>query len=427
MTNMIPYTPWHPIEDDAMFQNQEATISRVLRIVHRPVGQRRCCAIIGGPGMGKSSILKHIKRGILAGKFHHYAILHETTIIPIYIDLHGWAQTEDNQLRTLLKRIIVSIKQELIRYVQQVLQTETADLTSRSSFLYGQLDQSTSTHRVEVTDAFLLDLQRIIQVIEEKIGRVRLIVLIDHLHEALANKPELTMAFSETILALLSSTWSDIDLRPYVSLVFACKDSIGRQFPKDRIESLIHVIEPIYLRPLHSEPSSRLIQEPLASYDDHDLASDMVAEIYAWMGGHPRLLSLFMLHYCEEYVLSSSPRKLANSTEIESLALTTALNYGDLIPQIVDTIAEHPISKSVFDILRVAPTPLSYQDIRIKLDSIGAPYFDLDTALATLEFLGIASVQGNPPTRTVSLSGKICQQWFGSIADSLDEDLPLVW
>jgi hypothetical protein len=58
------FSPHSPVDEEPYFINQKQIMETLLRYVHKP---EQCCYLIGGAGMGKTSVLRRLRRIVLDG------------------------------------------------------------------------------------------------------------------------------------------------------------------------------------------------------------------------------------------------------------------------------------------------------------------------------------------------------------------------
>lgn len=410
----IPYTPWSPIEDDAMFTDQEVVIDQISRIIRRPPTQRCSCAIIGGPGMGKTSILKCSKRTLLR-EFSQAADSGRPRLVPVYLELEAPQDGDSSPLRTLFKQMIEVIKLETMACMM-----EHINLRFRLPF-HTRLARTVrpTTEREDRAD-FAADLWDVVKVVEEEIGDARLVLLTDNLHR-LASHQDLCTSLAESLVELLGPGRAGLDLRPYVCFVLACTDNLTEQLPVRRTDPLINVMEQIRLRPLESEASLQIVQGPLEERLGTPLIPEAADEVHRQTGGHPRLLHLLMYEICE----GCDDLQMVAPPQVQEMAFSIAAGNSDIAQQILQFIEAKPVAKPVFDMLRRHAEPLGFQDIRRALSSsYPNALFQLDSALQTLEFLGVITVQGAALAREYRISGEVFKSWFMVLSKwAITEDL----
>src|SRR2546423_6595046 len=111
----IPYTPRIPVEDDRIFKNYRREINEIESSLQQP---GIAYALVGGPGMAKSSILKRIKRDLLKTSSSSPNTI--PSLIPIYLKLVTPNFAEPKKLRALCQQIMDQILAKAHRNVHNL-------------------------------------------------------------------------------------------------------------------------------------------------------------------------------------------------------------------------------------------------------------------------------------------------------------------
>src|SRR6185295_1886260 len=116
----IPYTPRIPVEDDRVFKNYGREIEEMKSGLQRPGS---AYALVGGPGMAKSSILKRVERDLLQDSTSDS----KPVLVPVYLQLVPPGTGDSNKLRILLRNLMSDVLRDVRRIVPD-LEFEDASL-----------------------------------------------------------------------------------------------------------------------------------------------------------------------------------------------------------------------------------------------------------------------------------------------------------
>src|SRR5215213_8568267 len=233
------YTPGVPLEDDGLFKNYQVEIAEIEGDLLRPGS---AYALVGGPGMAKSSILKRIKRDLIAQQGSLTSRV-DPVLIPAYIRLLApYKPNEPVRLRPLLKIMMQVIQEELHAAVK--------DLSIDGSRL--RILRSPASDSVEEDHAdFFNDLWELVMEVERIVEQAKLILLIDELG-CLGSERSLSVFFARFLLEFVDPDAMNSGKAPrsYAAVVLACDRDLPEILPTQQGKALGAFIKPKYLSTL---------------------------------------------------------------------------------------------------------------------------------------------------------------------------------
>jgi len=405
--HQIPYDPSKPIETDDRFFDQERAIEAVMHCLNRGTS----CAVIGGAGMGKTSILKCMRRR-LRRKLQP-SPQSEFTLVPVYFKTDiGGAQS----LRDIFFQIIDVAVSEAKEYLQECLSTDQDSSIKELDFKRWVDSLDTKVTPEEALKAFEADLWQIARAICHSIGNARLVFLLDELYCIIDKAVQSDLGWC--LFRLLGDENPErVNLRALVSFVIACIREPMEQFtdliqgiPPDQVRGCAY-IEPIHLKVFVKEDALELIQVPMTKHPDLEITYETAEVIYTFTGGHPRLIHAFM-H--DLWFDSHSCNTDGISVYIQGYQEVFHKRQKTMYSWIADYIDSNVLIKPIFQILREM-SPVQETQIRAVLGEAGIygwSKFKLRDALTTLEYLGVVY---KTEETSYSLSGEWVKNWFGPL------------
>lgn len=392
----IPYTPRVPVEDDRVFKNYHAEIGEIERTLQHP---GIAYALVGGPGMAKSSILKRIRRDLLQTSDPEPQP--SPALVPLYFKLVPPGPSDPNKLRGLFQWMMDQILREARRNVTD-LEFETSRLRVNRS------------HENKIVDEdfvdFVNDLWELILELERRVGRVKIVLLIDEVG-SLSNDRHLCVEFARSLLKLIDPDLVSgrKNLRPYLALVLACDRDLPELLPTEQGRALGAFVRPKYLSLLDDAGSFQLIRDPLREWAGIELPAEVVEEIYLHTGGHPCLIHSIMHELCVSGQLHAMTREvvLKNARSISD-------RLNDIAQLIQSYITNDPLANRVLAFVYQQPSPLLLEQIVAALPEQfgGSRAFQVEQTLKKLVSLGAVKVVKRDRTKKYSGTGEIFRRWF---------------
>lgn len=275
-----PYS-YKPIEDDRSFFDQDQVVEEIKQMLD--TGQS--CVVVGGDGMGKTSILKHVKRMF-------YSVDQPTTsrFIPIYFE-PDWRSPVS--IRTVYQKLIT----DTIFQTKDWLARCRGDVPEVGRFVDAYISPIMISKSVQLdgNDAcsdFQMDLGLIIAAISNAVGNVRLLFLLDHIY-CIEDK-SVQKAFIQHWLQLL-----DTKLDFLAVIVTSVRDFLD-QFNLRRpdvsmgLVSGHQIVVPTYLCVFDQEWSCKVVKTPFKETLGVELSNEVAKEVHNVTGGHPYLLQSTM-------------------------------------------------------------------------------------------------------------------------------------
>jgi hypothetical protein len=275
-----PYS-YKPIEDDRWFFDQD----RVVEEIKQQLDTGQSCVVVGGDRMGKTSILKHVKR-----MFSSVDQPTTSRFIPIYFEPH----TEESvSIKSVYRQLITDTISQTRHWlmnckgdvpeVRRVLEAFISPLMITESV---QLDGN------EACGDFEKDLNVIISTVLYAVGNTRLLFLLDHIY-CIEDK-SVQKAFIQHWLQLLDTKFG------FLAVIVASVRDFLDQFDLRRPEVSMglvsghQIVVPTYLCVFEQKHSSQVVQIPFKETLGVELSDKVASEVYNLTGGHPYLLQSAM-------------------------------------------------------------------------------------------------------------------------------------
>jgi hypothetical protein len=396
------YTPRTPLEDNYLFKNYSEEIAEIEGDLLRPGA---AYALVGGPGMAKSSILKRIKRDLIE-QLSTSASRVQPALMPVYIKLTTPLNvTEPLRLRGLLNKMMGAILEEL--------HTVISDLRFDTSRL--RITRLSSKNWVEEDhEDFFNDLWELVMEVERLVGQAKLVLLIDELG-CLASDRSLRVFFARFLLEFVDpdSMYSRKTPRSYAAMVLACDRDLPEILPTQQGKALGAFIKPKYLSTLDRESSFRLIQEPIEEAVGILLPPDVIEEVHLQTGGHPCLIHSVMHELCARGDLQA----ITAETVRENLP-GVADSLTDIAAAIQSYVDEDPLADLVFAVIYKARLSLLLKQIVEALPPRfhGSHAFRVQKTLRMLASLGVVRIINEDGFKRYESTGEIFRTWFDASA-----------
>lgn len=395
------YTPRAPLDDDDLFKNYRAEIAEIEEDLLRPGA---AYAIVGGPGMAKSSILKRIKRDLIE-QHSTSASSVQPALMPVYIKLTTPLNVnEPLRLRSLLNNMMGAILDEL-----HIVISDFRFDTSRL-----RISRLSSNNPEQDHEDFFNDLWELVMEVERLVGQAKLVLLIDELG-CLANDRDLRVFFARFLLEFVDpdSMYSRKAPRSYAAMVLACDRDLPEILPTQQGKALGAFIKPKYLSTLDREASFQLIQEPIRQAAGIELAPDVVEEVHFQTGGHPCLIHSVMQNLCALGDVQAITAELVR----ESIP-QVADNMTDIAFAIHSYVAEDPLAELIFAVIYEGrPSLLLRQIVEVLPQNFhGSRAFRVEKTLRMLASLGVVRIVNEDGFKRYESTGEIFRIWFDAPA-----------
>jgi len=414
MPSTSPFSPGKPIEHSRQFIDQRRAIEAILRCLDRG----KSCSIIGGVGMGKTSILKHVKQ-IFSMKA---ATVPDTMFrfIPIYLkpDLR-----RAGSLRSIYQQLIAETVSQTKDWLENCVADVPESVLDDLEFSRRVMAGSGPTRLDEDYRAFEGDLWEIIKAIRQAVANTKLLFLLDEMYRLEDGNTK----------EALARHWFDIfdeenldqeKLRSHLALVITCfKDHLEQFIPRRPSVAMglvrgHNAIEPIYLQVFERVDAWQVMKPPLKDTLDIDLADEVADEIYNLTGGHPLLLQSVM----SDLWIDARKKKQIDIAWVHRYVPAWSRRHPDMYRWIGDLISENQMLSPVFELLMTGDEV--WELTRLTKSLKGLPVslrfnHQLRDALRMLRSLGVIyEVQRH----TYRISGALFREWFEPVpAARVDE------
>jgi hypothetical protein len=401
MSSACPFCPGKPIEHNRQFIDQERVTNTVLRCLNKG----KSCSIIGGAGMGKTSILKCIKR-----MFSQKASTAPTTMfrfIPVYFkpDLR-----KTGSLRSIYQQLI----DETISQVKKWLTNCAADVPPT---VFDDLDFPRRligpgpTMPEEDCRAFEGDLWEIIKAIRHAVASAKLLFLLDEMYRIEDQNIKETLA-RQWFELLDEENLQKEALRSHLAVVITCfKDHLEQFIPRRpdvAIGPIRDAIEPIYLRVLEKADAWQLMTPPFKETLDLELPSEVADEVYKLTGGHPLLLQSAM----SDLWVEAQTKGTVDVGCVQDYIPTWSGRFPGMYRWIGEIISENQVLGPVFKLLLTGDKVWERAKLTEALKGLPVNLrynHQLRYALLMLSSLGVVR---EVRRYTYQVSGELFRDWF---------------
>ena len=405
-----PYS-YKPIEDDRWFFDQD----RVVEEIKRWLDTDQSCAVVGGDGMGKTSILKYVKR-----MFSSADQPTQSRFIPIYFEPHlGRPISIRSVYRQLIDDTISQTKDWLtgcmgdVPEVRRVLEAFISPLMITKSV---QLDGN------EACGDFEKDLNLIISTILYAVGNTRLLFLLDHIY-CIEDK-SVQKAFIQHWLQLL-----DTKLGFLAVIVTSVRDFLG-QFDLRRpdvsmgLVSGHQIVVPTYLCVFEQVHSCQVVKIPFKETLSVELPDEVANEVHNLTGGHPYLLQSTM----GDLWTDAKTGKPIDIACVQSCIPAWIDRYSEICNWIDKTISDPALSDQALDDVfqwLLNGKVWKMTDLRKALEGSPVGLGKLRKALRILRCLGVVCEVGE---QAYQISGELFREYFRPVSEArLDESHYRAW
>lgn len=399
MDSRVPFSD-RPIDHDDQFFNQEPVIKKI----RQSLKQGKFCAIIGGYGMGRTSILKHFER-----KFSQKIDRASTspTFIPVYFQpnlrkaeyiTHIYQQLIDqtiSQTYIWLKKCLDNTPEMLLEDLRYLNVLERPWPTP--------LDKDYEEKASELFNRYLWE---IIVTIRPVITHFKFLFLFDEIYD-IKNK-----ATRETV-ARHCFEWLDegnphtARLRSHIALIITCLYPSLKQFVSHRPnEALPKSLRKIYLCAFKRPCVLQIIEEPFKKIYGDELDPNLADQIYSIVGGHPLVLQKVMIELWDE-----AQEGTINVEQVRQYIPESITQYNEIYGRIDHMIHEN---KMVAPVLALFSKGEELERTVIFRTLGGKPIggrwrHQLREALKILTTFGVIH---EVRTNTYQINGQLCWKWF---------------
>lgn len=399
-----PFSPDKPIEYDDHFFNQEQTIRAILRCLNRG----RSCSIIGGVGMGKTSILKWIQRK-LRRELSQSSTRSELVFVPVYFKKDvGRAHSLRDVFCQIIDAAVSQVKECLQEYPSTAKYSAIRELDFKR-WVNAGLDVDMPPE--EDLKAFEKDLWQIVGAIRYTINNARLVLLLD---EPYMLDETLRSDFGWCLLKLLGDEDpTRVNLRAHLSLIIAyIRDPMehftltGPNVTPDLIRAY-GAIEPIYLHVFERADAWQLMKTPFKYTLAQELTDEIAYTIYNFTGGHPLLLQSVMSDLWTE----AETGKPIDIAYIQDYLPVWSKRHREIRRWIADMISENPMLRAVFELLLIRYES-KLTDLAKELKALPVSWlysYQLRDALLILQSLGVVR---EVEKQEYEISGELFREWF---------------
>jgi hypothetical protein len=399
MASANPYSSDMHIEQDWQFFDQDEAIKEIVRCLRKD----KSCAIIGGAGMGKTSVLRHVQR-----MFSSTVQPTDSRFIPVYFTPE-WGKI--SSARSIYQQLInVTIHQTqnwLASYMPDDADARKAlnALNLKSSRMMTNVSKYGGD---ETYTDFENDLYTIIHSISV-MSDVRLLVLLDHIYCIKDKGCQNTLV--ERWLQLLDS-----DLQSYLAFIITCPRDFFDQFDLRRSDASMgpargyHSIGPIYLYVFEQIYSCQFVRSCLKDIPNLELVDEVVNEIHDLTGGHPFLLQSAV----DDLKIDAKMGKLIDTARVQNLRPAWSKNCREIYRWIQDMVMQkdQALSLVVLSLLLAQDTTWEYASLAktLREHPLGSQQSCyLQDVLDTLTSWGVVRKVGGNAYR---VSGKLFRDWL---------------
>jgi len=262
-----PYSPGKPIEDDRGFIGRKDVVKNIKRYLEKNVS----CAIIGGVGMGKTSVLKYIEREYSEKANADQSKLH---FIPIY-----FAPGLSDSLRGTYQRLIYKTISQTRGWLRNCVGGGSEEVFNRR--LNPLLCLEGSGRTTNDFRALQTDLIRIIEAIQYATDNTKLLFLFDRIFRI--EDKDCRIAFVKHWFELLELE----DVGPHLAIVICSRDVW-------EVRSADYLPAPIGLCVFKQNDSCQVMNLPLKDTLNLELTNEVADKIHNFTGGYPLLLQSAM-------------------------------------------------------------------------------------------------------------------------------------
>ncbi len=411
MTLVNPYSPGKPIEQDHQFIDQ----TRVVEAVLRSLSRGKSCSIIGGVGMGKTSILKRVKR-----MFSQKANDVPTTtfrFIPIYFKPDPRKASSPRSIyQQLINETLSQTKDWLMNCVANVPKMVFDDLN-----FVPRLMESGPTTLDEDYRAFEGDLWEIIKATRHAVADTKLLFLLDEMYRI--EDENTKAALARHWFELLDEENPDKErLRSHLAVIITCfKDHLEQFIPRRPNAPMwpIHAIEPTYLQVFEQADAWQVIKIPIKDTLGLELTEEVTDEIYNLTGGYPLLLHSTM----SDLWMDTEMKKVVDINCVRRYVPTWSNRHTEMYRWIGDIISENQMLSPLFELLLSEDKIWERSKLTEALQglAINLRYgHQLRDALWILKSLGVArEVRENG----YQISGELFRDWFEPLSTARVNEL----
>ncbi len=413
MTNpKNPYSPGRPVEEDDQFFDREQMLEQIKRCLVRS----KSCSVIGGAGMGKSSLLRRVRRMTNEIPISASQVNYGATLLCVYFkpDLKHTAT-----LRSIYRQLIEDTVREAGDWLWQSSALSPKELTKMLQIL--QACRISKAYHPTTSDedwvVFENAMWHVIQALLPAAPYLRIVFLLDDVYRI--ENDDVKQTFVRNWFDFLDEENSSYELlRPYLTIVIACLMDHVEQFvlrrPNVTAGPVRNPIEPIYLRVLNQEDVRLLIRWPL----EHTLGivptDEVVNEIYVLTGGTPWLIQEILSDLWLDIATNSKTLDLA-CVQGHVNGLVAGAKYVEVRHWIEDVVYQKPVLGPVFQLLAADDRAWKLAALRQELSKqpIGLRRsHQVQDALRTLESLGLVSEE---PDLGYRISGALFRIWFNPL------------
>jgi len=261
---MNPYSFEDPVTDQKMFYGYH---NEVKKIVER-VTEQWSFFVLGGPRMGKTSLLQQVEHGLEALGKKNTSRNARQLVIPLYLDMRDIPATDKDFFGKVAKKLEQFLDEHIFAHA---IPSEV------------KISLDSVENAAEPFDSFAAVLLEITEVMKPK--ELRLVLLVDDLWRKLGSETEII--FPRILRALLTPS----EINYAVASVFT-----GSFYDLGVIGSSASPLENVLfdqsLHVLNKAQTLLLINEPT----QNKIPAEVTQEIYQETGGHPFLIQYIMSH-----------------------------------------------------------------------------------------------------------------------------------
>jgi hypothetical protein len=412
-TSTNPYSPGKPVEYDGQFIDREQVISQVKRCL----GNGKSCAIIGGMGMGKSSVLKRVKRIFYETSAPRTLDRFSPVIVPVYFK-------PDLRKSSTLRSVYAQLVDDTSSQIKEWLEISFDSLPENA---LRKLDQACrlieTTHSTTPSEDFIaldLTLFHLLETANYIVPNIKVVFLLDDIYRL--ENDDVREAFARHWFEVLDEENTSHDLlRSYVIVVITCLiDHVDQFFPRKSntmVGPIRDPIQPIYLRVLEQQDAALIIRLPFERTLGISIADEVVEEVYQLTGGHP-LLTQDVMNDLWFDVVNESHEISAHLVQDHALEWSSGERHSNIYRWISEVICQRPILRPVLELLTSNEgsheQAALLQELEKQPDGLRFNHQILD-ALRMLECLGVVRKESG---QAYGISGTLFKTWFTPLISS---------